>query len=66
MTAAAFWPNALPLRLVWLTGLFRVIGGGDQVVVAIALVMVADVFSEEERYGPPARKYKIDIALIGR
>ncbi|KAJ5450750.1 uncharacterized protein N7458_007199, partial [Penicillium daleae] len=45
----AFWPNVLPLRLVWLTGLFRVIGGGDQVVVAIALVMVADVFSEEER-----------------
>jgi hypothetical protein len=26
------------------------IGGGDQVLVSIALVMVADIFSEEERY----------------
>lgn len=46
----ALWSNVLPLRLVWLTGLFRIIGGGDQVVVSIALVMVADIFSEEERY----------------
>lgn len=40
----------LPLRLVWLSGLFRVIGGGEQVLTAIALVMIADIFSEEERY----------------
>ncbi|KAJ5682954.1 hypothetical protein N7462_006119 [Penicillium macrosclerotiorum] len=45
----ALWSGVLPLRLVWLTGLFRVIGGGDQVVVSIALVMVADIFDEEER-----------------
>lgn len=40
----------MPLRMVWLSGLWRIIGGGDQVVVSIALVMVADIFSEEERY----------------
>ncbi|KAJ5167488.1 uncharacterized protein N7482_006269 [Penicillium canariense] len=45
----ALWANVLPLRLVWLTGLFRVIGGGDKVIVSIVLVMVADIFSEEER-----------------
>jgi hypothetical protein len=33
-----------------MTGLFRIIGGGDQALVSIALVMVADIFSEEERY----------------
>jgi hypothetical protein len=29
--------------------MFRIIGGGDMVLTAIALVMVADVFSEDER-----------------
>ncbi|KAJ5882979.1 uncharacterized protein N7473_009865 [Penicillium subrubescens] len=45
----ALFSNVLPLRLVWMTGLFRIIGGGDQALVSIALVMVADIFSEEER-----------------
>ncbi|KAF7720138.1 Uncharacterized protein PECH_001148 [Penicillium ucsense] len=45
----AFFPNVFPLRLIWMSGLFRIIGGGDQTLVTIALVMVADVFSEEER-----------------
>ncbi|KAJ5114323.1 hypothetical protein NUU61_000082 [Penicillium alfredii] len=44
-----FWSNVIPLRMVWLSGLWRVIGGGDQVVTSMALVMVADIFSEEER-----------------
>lgn len=45
----AAWSDVLPLRMVWLTGLFRVIGGGDQVVLSMAIAIVADVFSEEER-----------------
>ncbi|KAJ5578742.1 uncharacterized protein N7459_007706 [Penicillium hispanicum] len=45
----SLWSNVLPLRMVWLSGLWRVIGGGDQVVVSMALVMIADIFSEEER-----------------
>lgn len=40
--------------MVWLSGLFRLIGGGDQVVTSMAVVMVADIFSEEERYFPQA------------
>ncbi|KAF3397997.1 hypothetical protein F1880_006430 [Penicillium rolfsii] len=44
----ALCSNVLPLRLVWMTGLFRIMGGGDQVVISIALVMVADLCSEEE------------------
>ncbi|KAJ5100024.1 hypothetical protein N7532_007025 [Penicillium argentinense] len=39
----------LPLRMIWLSGIFRIIGGGDQVVLSMAVAMVADVFSEEER-----------------
>lgn len=44
-----FWPNIFSLRLVWLSGLGRAIGGGDQVLSCIALVMLADVVSEDER-----------------
>lgn len=43
----------MPLRLAWLSGLFRLIGGGDQVLAATALTMVADIFSEDERYDTP-------------
>ncbi|KAJ5333075.1 uncharacterized protein MYU51_005157 [Penicillium brevicompactum] len=43
------WSNVIPLRMVWLSALFKVIGGGDVVITAIALVIVADVFSEDER-----------------
>jgi len=40
----------MPLRMVWLSGLWRLIGGGEQVAANICLVMIADNFSEEERY----------------
>ncbi|EPS25160.1 hypothetical protein PDE_00091 [Penicillium oxalicum 114-2] len=46
----AIFSNVVPLRLIWMSGLFRIIGGGDQTLVTIALVMVADIFSEEERH----------------
>lgn len=35
--------------MVWLSALFRIIGGGEQVLTSIALVIIADVFSEDER-----------------
>ncbi|KAJ5746959.1 uncharacterized protein N7511_008655 [Penicillium nucicola] len=43
------WSTVIPLRMVWLSSVFRIIGGGDSVLTAIALVIVADVFSEDER-----------------
>lgn len=36
--------------MVWLSAVFKIIGGGDQVLTAIAMVVVADIFSEDERY----------------
>ncbi|GAD97260.1 hypothetical protein PVAR5_5933 [Paecilomyces variotii No. 5] len=42
------YPGVLPLRLVWLSGMWRLIGGGDIALSSIALVMVADRFPEEE------------------
>lgn len=44
-----FFPDLFPLRLVWLSGAWKVIGGGDMVVSGTAMVMVADLFSEQER-----------------
>ncbi|KAJ6111215.1 hypothetical protein N7486_003450 [Penicillium sp. IBT 16267x] len=43
------WSNVLPLRLVWLSSVWRIIGGGDQTMSSVLLNIVADVFSEEER-----------------
>lgn len=42
------WFN-LPLRLLWLAGLFQVPGGGELVAVTMIMTIVADVFSAEER-----------------
>ncbi|KAJ5648884.1 uncharacterized protein N7484_002607 [Penicillium longicatenatum] len=43
------WSNVLPLRLVWLSSVWRIFGGGDQTMASVLLNIVADVFSEEER-----------------
>ncbi|KAJ9483350.1 hypothetical protein VN97_g10057 [Penicillium thymicola] len=43
------WSTVIPLRMVWLSAVFKIIGGGDQVLMAIAMVIVADVFHEDER-----------------
>ncbi|GAM35309.1 MFS multidrug transporter [Talaromyces pinophilus] len=42
------WFN-LPIRLLWLAGLFQVPGGGDLVALTMLMTVVADVFSAEER-----------------
>lgn len=42
------WFN-LPIRLLWLAGLFQVPGGGDLVASTMLMTIVADVFSAEER-----------------
>ncbi|KAJ5126542.1 hypothetical protein N7448_007321 [Penicillium atrosanguineum] len=47
--AVCYFADYLPLRTVWLSGLWRMIGGGEQVAVSMCFVMIADVFSEEER-----------------
>ncbi|CAG8907285.1 unnamed protein product [Penicillium egyptiacum] len=43
------WSNYIPLRMVWLSSLFKIIGGGDPVISTIVCVIIADVFSENER-----------------
>ncbi|KAJ5779998.1 hypothetical protein N7457_005158, partial [Penicillium paradoxum] len=49
MRIVCLFSNVLPLRMVWLSSVFKIIGGGEQVVTAISLVIVTDVFSEDER-----------------
>ncbi|KAJ5614803.1 hypothetical protein N7528_008457 [Penicillium herquei] len=43
------WSDVLPLRMVWLSALWKIIGGGDQVVTSVVCTMIADVVSEDER-----------------
>ncbi|CAG7949977.1 unnamed protein product [Penicillium nalgiovense] len=43
------WSNYTPLRMVWLSSLTKIIGGGDPVISTIVCVIIADVFSEDER-----------------
>ncbi|KAJ5146141.1 uncharacterized protein N7515_000705 [Penicillium bovifimosum] len=45
----SIWSDVLPLRLVWLSGLLRSIGGGEPVIDSIMAVMVMDVFEERDR-----------------
>lgn len=40
----------MPIRLVWLGGLFQLVGGGDIVAGSLLMTIVADVFLAEERY----------------
>ncbi|PWY64054.1 MFS general substrate transporter [Aspergillus heteromorphus CBS 117.55] len=42
------YPTVLPLRLVWLSGIWRIIGGGDLTLSSVAMVMIADRFPEDE------------------
>ncbi|KKK16935.1 hypothetical protein ARAM_003759 [Aspergillus rambellii] len=42
------YSNILPLRLVWVSGVWRIVGGGDLTLTSIALAMVADLFSGDE------------------
>ncbi|KAL3469727.1 major facilitator superfamily domain-containing protein [Aspergillus californicus] len=44
-----FWPQTLSLRLVWLSGAFRVLGGGDMVTSSLVCVIVADSFANEDQ-----------------
>ncbi|KAJ5627096.1 hypothetical protein N7528_004523 [Penicillium herquei] len=43
-----FYPSIFPLRLVWLSGLWRIIGGGDIAMSSTALVIIADRFPKED------------------
>ncbi|KAJ5901521.1 hypothetical protein N7495_002049 [Penicillium taxi] len=43
------FPSVLPLRLVWFSSFWKIIGGGDLMFSSVILTMVADIFNEEER-----------------
>ncbi|KAJ5676528.1 uncharacterized protein N7477_002161 [Penicillium maclennaniae] len=46
-----YFSDYLPIRMIWLSALWRMIGGGEQVATNTCFVMIADIFSEEERSG---------------
>lgn len=46
---SGWWSDIIPLRMVWFSGFWKLIGGGELAITSVILVIVADVFSEEER-----------------
>ena len=56
MTLSALWSlfviwfsEVFPVRLVWLESVGQLIGGGNPVLIALLLSMLADASTEEER-----------------
>jgi hypothetical protein len=43
-----FW-EVFPLRLIWVTPVFQIIGGGNSVIVSMLFTMIADVSPAEDR-----------------
>lgn len=48
MTVCWFW-HILPLRLIWISPLFQVIGGGGNVAYVMAYAIISDVSAEADR-----------------
>jgi MFS family permease len=44
-----FFNSALPLRMVWATPVFQIIGGGPQIATAMAYAMVTDMVPGSQR-----------------
>jgi hypothetical protein len=45
--------DKIPIEVVWLSSLFKVIGGGPNVAYAMLLTMAADISTPETRYVQP-------------
>jgi hypothetical protein len=50
-----WFSNIFPLRAVWISALAWLFGGGLVVAAAMVWTMMADVTTEEQRYGFPFR-----------
>ncbi|OQE40915.1 hypothetical protein PENCOP_c005G08124 [Penicillium coprophilum] len=44
-----FFNSALPLRMIWATPIFQIIGGGPQIATAMAYAMVTDIVPSHQR-----------------
>lgn len=45
-----FWPETFPLRMIWLSGIWQMIGGGKASVMSMCFTLIGDVCSPEKRY----------------
>ncbi|KAL3479806.1 major facilitator superfamily domain-containing protein [Aspergillus californicus] len=62
----AFWKH-IPVEVVWLSSLFRIIGGGPSIAIAMCLTMVSDLSDEANRSNSFYRVYSAVLVtdLIG-
>ncbi|KAK4982844.1 hypothetical protein LTR50_007553 [Elasticomyces elasticus] len=52
--ATVCWlPQTLPLRAIWLSGLFQLLGGGSATIVSMCFTMIGDACSAEQRQALP-------------
>jgi hypothetical protein len=55
-----FWAF-VPVEVVWISSLFRFLGGGPNVAIAMIMTMASDISTESTRYdlAPALRSYVI-------
>jgi hypothetical protein len=48
--AVVYWNNVFPITAIWASSAAQLIGGGNGVLIAVVLSMIADATNEEERF----------------
>jgi hypothetical protein len=51
--SSGYLPQLLPIRMIWLSGMFQLIGGGGATVVTMCYTIIGHVCSVEQRYVTP-------------
>lgn len=59
--AVVYWSNLFPITTIWVSAASQFFGGGNGVLIAVVLSMIADATNEEERFvhtcADPVRVY---------
>ncbi|KAM3486724.1 hypothetical protein MY8738_000218 [Beauveria namnaoensis] len=59
-------PQKLPLRALWFSGVFQLIGGGGATVMAMCFTMIADMCTPQQSVGILAATLVIVLLFLGR
>lgn len=48
--AVVYWNNIFPITAIWFSAAGQLLGGGNGVLIAVVLSMIADTTNEEDRF----------------
>lgn len=48
--AVVYWSDVFPITAIWASSAGQLIGGGNGVLIAVVLSMIADATTEEDRF----------------